>query len=66
MKLKYILTIAAAAAFLVPMSSCSDFLDQEPDKILTDEQMMQNFCQSGTCSAMCWLIKCKISSFWSG
>ena len=39
MKLKYILTIAAAAAFLVPMSSCSDFLDQEPDKILTDEQI---------------------------
>lgn len=39
MKLKYILTIAAAAAFLVPMSSCSDFLDQEPDKILSDDQI---------------------------
>ena len=42
MKLKYILTIAAAAAFLVPMSSCSDFLDQEPDKILSDDQIFND------------------------
>lgn len=42
MKLRYILTIAAAAAFLVPMSSCSDFLDQEPDKILSDDQIFND------------------------
>lgn len=42
MKIKYILIIAATAALTLSMSSCSDFLDQEPDKIMTDDQIFSD------------------------
>ncbi|MCK9414909.1 MAG: hypothetical protein M0Q53_21625, partial [Prolixibacteraceae bacterium] len=40
MKKRYFL--AAAAAILMSMNSCSGFLDQDPDKILTDNQVFSD------------------------
>lgn len=42
MKKKYILAVFIAAVYSVLMSSCKDFLDQEPDDILTDEQVFND------------------------
>lgn len=42
MKIKNILAIAATALFTLSLSSCGDFLDQEPDKILDDDQIFSD------------------------
>lgn len=42
MKIRYILTTVAATLLCVSITSCKDFLDQEPDDILTDEQIFND------------------------
>lgn len=42
MKKKYIFSIMAACVLSVTTTSCGSFLDQEPDKILTDEQIFND------------------------
>ena len=42
MKLKYILTIATVASLALSLNSCKDFLEQEPDDILTNEQIFND------------------------
>ena len=42
MKLKYILTITAITSLTLSLNSCKDFLDQEPDNILTNEQIFND------------------------
>ena len=42
MKLKYILTIAAVTSLTLSLNSCKDFLEQEPDDVLTNEQIFND------------------------
>lgn len=42
MKLRYILTIAAVTSLVLSLNSCNDFLDQDPDTVLTDDQVFND------------------------
>lgn len=42
MKLKYILTIVAVTSLTLSLNSCKDFLEQEPDDVLTNEQIFND------------------------